>query len=534
MQPVDLALPSLKKHLLAVVALMSTLVLIYGRVGGFDYSGFDDQGYVVHNEMVRSGLTIEGVRWAFTAFHMSNWHPLTWISHMGDVSLFGETPGPQHLVNVVLHGLNSLLVYVLVSWLIRNWIGSLLAAFLFLAHPLHVESVAWIAERKDLLCGLFYLLALLAYVGYVARPGVGRYSLVAGAFALALLSKPMAVSLPLALLLLDYWPLNRLRDAVSGGRGQAWRVAIRLVAEKIPLFLLALASSVVTLVAQGAAIAPMERVPLVYRALNAIIAYSTYVRDALLPTKLAALYPLQPIDVIGALLPSLVVFGGITAASILYRKRYPWLLMGWAWFLLTLLPVIGLVQVGGQSHADRYMYIPSIGLLLALGAALSRLSDAALRKLTLGLAPLLVFYAFLAWVQVGYWSGPYMLFTHTLDVVGSHFQAHINLTPYFLQRGALDEAEKHAQEAVRLAPDSGIAQANLAAVRLQKNDYVGAERLLRRALEISPGDAEIMNNLGIALELQTRVDEARHYFAKALRTNPTLYKVRDNLKRVGG
>ena len=527
-----------REHVFVVFLLLLGLVLIYGRTGGFGYVDYDDVDYVVRNEAVRAGLTWHGIRWAFTAFYMSNWHPLTWISHMIDVSLFGLNPGPAHLVNAAFHGVNSLLVYLLALRLLRDWRASLLVAYLFLAHPLHVESVAWIAERKDLLCAMFFLLSLLAYLRYAARPSRGRYALVACAFVLALLSKPMAVTLPIVLLLLDFWPLGRMRGEPVMALGRRFPAYAVLFAEKIPLFALSLASGIVTLAAQKSAIAPLHLEPLGYRMMNAVVAYATYLHDTVVPTRLALLYPLTlHLGFLNSILPSLLVLGVISAAVLGCRKKCPWLLFGWLWFLLTLLPVIGLIQVGLQSHADRYMYLPSIGLFLALGAAVARLSRAASRKALLAFVPVLLFYSFLAWVQAGYWSNSYMLFTHVLDVVGESVQAHGSLAGFYLREGRLEKAEAEALKGVAVSPGSPLAYAAygvLGSVLEAKKDYAGAERAYRMALSKKPGDVKLLNQLGIVLEQQGRLAEARLFFAAALKLDPSSSQVRENLKGAGG
>ncbi|MHB8668718.1 MAG: tetratricopeptide repeat protein [Burkholderiales bacterium] len=525
-----------REHLFAVVLLLVALALIYGRTGGFDYVYYDDVDYVTGP--VRAGLSLEGVRWAFTAFYKTNWHPLTWISHMIDVSLFGLRPGPAHLVNVAFHGANSLLVYVLALALLRNWRASLLVAYLFLAHPLHVESVAWIAERKDVLCGMFFLLSILAYLRYATQPGARRYALLVFAFVLALLSKPMAVTLPLVLLLLDYWPLARLRSGPALILGRRLPAYALLFAEKVPLFALSLASSIVTLAAQKSAIAPLDAEPLSYRLMSSAVAYATYLRDTIVPTRLAILYPLtHQLGFLDSILPSVLLLALISGVVVYYRNRYPWLLFGWLWFVLTLLPVIGLVQVGSQSHADRYMYLPSIGLFLALGAAVARLSDTMSKRVLFAFAPVLVFYSFLAWIQVGYWSGSYMLYTRSLDVVGESLQARGGLAGFYLRIGWLQEAEAEAVKGVALSagsPSAYLAYGILAAVLETKKDYAGAERAYRMALRIAPGNAPLLNNLGTVLERQGRIKEARQYFAAALKADPYLHEAKVNLKRVGG
>ena len=529
-QPAPPATDEFSQHLIAATLLLVGLALIYGRSGGFDYVDFDDMDYVVRNEMVRVGLTTEGVRWAFTAFSMYNWHPLTWISHMLDVSLFGLAPGPAHIVNVAIHGANSLLVYLLALRLLRHWGASLLVAYLFMAHPLHVESVAWIAERKDVLCATFYLLSLLAYLRYAARPSALRYALVVCAFVLAWLAKPMAVSIPVVLLLLDYWPLGRLRAEPALLLGRRFPAYAVLLAEKLPLFALCLGAGMLTLAAQGRAVATIDRVVPVDRLMNAVVAYFTYLRDAIVPTRLAVLYPLAPVEFLTAFLPSLFVLVAISVAVVRSRKRFPWLLFGWLWFLLTLLPVIGLIQVGFQSHADRYMYLPSIGLFLALGAAVARLSAQASKKALLALAPALVFFSFLSWVQLGYWSGTYMLFTRVLDVVGETFVPHVMLTGFHLREGRLKEAEAHALKGLALNSDA-VAYAALGVVLVAKKDP-RAEEMLRMALSKDPDNAVMLNNLGNYVADQGRLAEAKQLFEAALKADPNLYKIKENLKRV--
>jgi protein O-mannosyl-transferase len=526
-----------REHILAVLLLLAGLALIYGRTGGFDYVYYDDVEYVVGNAAVRAGLTWHGIVWAFTVFYLSNWHPLTWISHMIDVSLFGLKPGPAHLVNAAFHGVNSLLVYVLALRLLRNWRASLLVAYLFLAHPLHVESVAWIAERKDVLCAMFFLLSLLAYLRYAARPSGRGYALVAFVFVLALLSKPMAVTLPVVLLLLDFWPLGRLRAEPVMVLSRRFPEYAVLFAEKLPLFALSLASGLVTMAAQKSAIAPLHLEPPSYRLANVVVAYATYLHDTIIPTRLAFLYPLGPINFFISILPSLLILAAISAVAIGCRKKCPWLLFGWLWFLVMLLPVIGLIQVGVQSHADRYMYLPSIGLFLALGAAVARLSLVVSQKVLLALAPVLLFYSFIAWIQVGYWSNSYMLFTHVLDVVGESVPARVNLTGFYLRGGRMKEAEAEALKGVAASRGSPLAFAAysvLGSVLDAKKDYAGAERAYRVALSKKPRDVKLLNQLGIVLEQEGRLEEARWFFAAALKLDPSSSFIRENLKRAGG
>lgn len=531
-RPIGLAATSARRHLLSFLLLSIGTVLIYGRVAGFGYAGFDDVEYVVKNAVVRNGLSLDGVRWAFTEFHLGNWHPLTTLSNMLDVTLFGLAPGPQHVVNVVLHLANSLLVYGLALVVLRHWGVSLVVAWLFMAHPLRVESVAWIAERKDVLCAFFFLLSLLSYLWHRRSPSLGRYTLVVVCFVLALLSKPMAVTLPIVLLLLDWWPLGRFTCATEVEFKHRIRLAVALVIEKVPLFLLAAASSAVTLVAQATNISNLEVLPFHQRVMNAVFAYAIYLRDTLIPTRLAALYPHTEINLLTKFLPAFAVIGGISIAVFVGRRRFPWFVTGWLWYLVMLVPVIGLVQVGTQSHADRYTYLPSIGLLLALGAALAGLSTERLRTALLGLAPVMLFYAAIAWVQVGYWADPYMIFTRVMDVVGDNYPSRVNLATHMHTNGKLEEAETHARRAIELQPNLPLGYGVLASVYLARRMFAEAEHSLREASQRAPDDARLLNNLGYSVEMQGRKVEARSYYEAALARDPALHGVRENLERV--
>lgn len=522
----------LRGLLLPALLLGIGTALIYGRVAGFDYANFDDVTYVLGYTAVREGLSLENVRWAFTEFHLGNWHPLTTLSHMLDVTLFGLDPGPQHVVNVVLHAINSILVYLLAQSLLRHRAASLVVAWLFMAHPLRVESVAWIAERKDLLCGLFFLLTLLAYLRHREAPSLRRYALVILCFVLALLSKPMAVTLPIVLLLLDYWPLNRLGVATAGPRERLWSGASALIIEKLPLFALSLASGIVTLVAQRGALSTLEGIPIIDRAMNAVLAYAVYLRDTLLPTELAAFYPYTPVEVWTEFLPALLLLVGISIAALAQSRKRPWLLIGWLWYVVTLLPVIGLVHVGSQSHADRYTYLPSIGLYLALGAALATLGVARWRTAALALAPLALFLAAIAWIQVGYWSGPLMIFTRVIDVAGDNYFARVNLASHMVSIGHIEEAEIHAMRAVELGPDRATTHEKLAHVRLSQGRFAEAEMGFRTSLALAPNDATVMNHLAFSLERQGRREEARALYEEAIARDPNLYGVRENLARL--
>lgn len=475
----------------ATVVLALATALIYGQVSAFDYVYLDDVDYVFAAP-IRDGLSLEGLKWAFTESYMSNWHPLTWISHMLDTSLFGTAPGPAHLVNVLIHCFNGLLLLQIGLRLGLTLAGSCLATMLFLIHPLHVESVAWIAERKDVLSTFFYFGALSVYVGYTQTPSSSRYFAVLTLFALALMAKPMAVTLPLACLLLDYWPgLNTQHSRVAERLPSIKSVPliIQLGIEKLPMFTLALASGLVTLLAQSTAMATLDAVPFGFRIMNAMIAYTSYLHDLVLPVNLAPFYPLKAIDFWREFLPATLTLLAMTGALIHFSRRSPPLLIGWLWFLITLLPVIGLIQVGSQSHADRYMYLPSAGLLLALGALLrSESVQAQARLLCLTLIPVLCCYSFLAWVQVGYWRNPPMLFGRVLDVSGHNYPAHVNLAAYYLGQRNFSSAKHHSTLAMQLSPDSPAPHRILGQMYLARKDPETAAREFRKALSLDPQD----------------------------------------------
>ncbi len=360
-----------QKPILPALALVLSTLLLYSPVTHHQFLNyFDDDFYITNNVHVRTGLSFENAGWAF-GFHEANWHPLTWLSHMLDCQLFGLNPGPHHLVNVLFHAINVLLLF----WLLQKATGavwrSFLVAALFAVHPLNVETVAWVAERKSLLCTLFSLLTVAAYGRYVRRPDVKNYLMVAGAFSLALMSKPMAVSLPLVLLLLDYWPLERYRDLPFVRK---WA---RLSKEKIPLFLLSAASSELTLLAQRAVGAMPAHLPLSWRLENAVVCYLAYIRKMAWPAQLAVFYPhpWHALPMPGVIAATIVLVAITAAVLFFHRTRY--LVTGWFLFFITLIPVIGIIQVGRQAMADRYAYVPCIGLFIVIAWGLGSMVEAA-------------------------------------------------------------------------------------------------------------------------------------------------------------
>ena len=520
-------------------AIFGLSLLVYRAAAGFGFVNVDDQTYVTANTVVQKGLTWEGLGWAFTSMEGSNWHPLTWLSHMADVSLFGLDAGKHHLVSILIHAVNSVLVF---AWLRRAtgslWRSALVGA-LFAVHPLHVESVAWISERKDVLSTLFWLAAMFAYLEWERHRDVRRHAILVSAVLLGLLSKPMVVTLPFALLLIDAWPLGRF-GGLDAEDPFDWRMLGPLLKEKLPLVALAVASAVVTILAQrGSAVVGLDDVTLPARVGNALVSFVTYLEKTFWPSPLAAFYPHPSVGGDGhpwtVVARSAAVLVAISAAAYLGRRRHPYLPWGWLWFLGTLFPVIGIVQVGLQSQADRYTYVPSIGILVAatwlagslVGAVRWRRAIAAVAAaasiLLLGVA---------ARAQVSTWNTSEALWRHALAVTSGNWQAWAGLGDALFeggrveesaeahrrslqirprnpvawnglgvsvgQLGRVDEAVAHFQEAVRLDPGYADAWYNLGTAHGLRGEHALAEACLARAVAIRPEDARLWANLAVA------------------------------------
>jgi len=476
---------------------------VYAGLAGHRFISLDDGRYVTANPRVAAGITWGGVVWAFTTWHAGNWHPLTWLSHMVDVQVFGLNPTGHHLVNLAWHCANTALVFaVLLRLTGARWRSAAVAA-LFGIHPLHVESVAWVAERKDLLATFFGLLALGAYGSYARRPGVGRYTTVAVALTASLLSKPMLVSLPFVLLLLDVWPLGRLAGATRPGRRLP-----RLLLEKLPLLTLAAASGVVTFLAQRGwgAVKPLAVLPASVRLTNAAMSYVVYLKKTIWPTDLAVYYPhadaLPPpwqIAAAGLLLTALSL---VAARQV---RRRPFLLTGWLWYLGTLVPVIGLVQVGGQALADRYTYVPLIGVFLALswGAAdLARRHRGGAAILGATAAAAIIALASVTWGQVRHWRDTASLFGHAVSVTEGNWMAFALLGKDALDAGRPAEAVAHLRRSLTINPYTTAAagiHTNLARALANTGDLEEAIEEYRRALSIDSSSERARRELAAIL-----------------------------------
>ncbi len=480
--------------MLVSLSLVLLIALLYFRVGGYEFIELDDNQYVANNAQVRQGVTWEGLSWALSSLSRSNWHPVTWLSHMLDVDLFGMDAGRHHLVNVLLHAFSAVLLFlVLRAMTTATWRSGFVAA-LFAVHPLHVESVAWIAERKDVLSGLFFMLTLLAYARYVRRPAVSSYLVLAALFLLGLMSKPMLVTMPFLLLLLDIWPLQR--TAVSGGslnsgvRALSWR---RLAAEKIPLLVLSIASAVITLIAQQKAMGLFDVLPLSTRAANAAISYVRYLVKMVWPANLAIPYPYaadrEPWWVIAA---AVVILVSVSLLVVRQIKSRPYLATGWLWYLIMLAPVSGLIQVGRQAMADRYTYLPLIGPFIAITWFMAETGHerTLVRKGVLPLMAIGVLAAFFAvsFVQLSYWQNGVSLFSHTLAVTSGNADAHKFFAIALSRRGQYEDAIRHFSSALNLRPDDAETQRNMGLTLVAMGRRTDAVAHFREAVRIAPDD----------------------------------------------
>lgn len=513
----------------AVGLLICIIAAVYWQTAGFDFINYDDQDYVVNNAMVNSGLTLQGVVWAFSSFDHANWHPLTWLSHMLAIEFFGLNPSGHHLANVVLHLANTLLLFFLLRQATGCRWRSLFTAALFGLHPLHVESVAWVVERKDLLSTLFMLLTMQAYGRYATSRTAAAYCAALLFFALGLMAKPMLVTLPFVLMLWDIWPLQRWQ---SGNRMKDF--FFKLVPEKTPFFLLTIASCIVTYLAQhqGGAVAISDAVPLSFRAMNAALSYWRYIGGMLWPANLAVIYPLpENISLIRGILAGTALLA-VTAVSIRLGRENPFLPVGWLWFLGTLVPVIGLVQVGQQAMADRYTYIPLIGLFIVISWGIPRLAQGSkLPRSVVPAAALAVLAALTActWFQTGYWKNSVTLFTHAGRAVAGNHIAHRILGNALAQQERYDEAGHAFQEALRIRPDDAQTHVDLGLMSARRGNTARALQHYRDALRIDPKSPFAHNNLGSLLADQGNFTEAIGHFHAVLEINPEWSDVHRNI-----
>ncbi len=508
----------------AVLLLVVAVLALFWPVRDYRFINFDDPEYAADNPQVREGLSLRSMVWALTATSTANWHPLTWLSHLADGQLFGQKPGGHHLVNVLFHAAGTLLLFLVWRGLTGACWPSLLVAALFGLHPLHVESVAWVSERKDVLSGFFWMLTMAAYLHQVRRPSPGRMLLTAACLALGLMAKPMLVTLPLVLLLLDWWPLGRFPR-----RAGEWpRVTGRLLLDKAPLFLLAAASGIITFLVQrqGGAVASIHKLTLSSRLAHAAVAYLWYAVKMVWPAHLGIIYlhPVVPPPAWQTLAGAGFLLAG-TIAALRWGSRRPFLLTGWLWYAVTLLPVIGLVQVGNQAVADRYSYLTLIGLfvMIAWGGGELAASSRTARLATAGAAVAVVLTLGLAARhQLGYWKDSETLFGRAVALSGDNWLARNSLGMAFGEQERLPEAEAELREAVRLEPRFALAHYNLGVTYLKMGKPREAQGALARAIEIRPDYTEAHYNLGVAFLNLGRIEEAMEEYREAIRLQPDL------------
>jgi tetratricopeptide (TPR) repeat protein len=538
-----------------VIFLIVACFIAFGRILVNDFINFDDNVYITENNHIKSGINIESIKWAITSPYASNWHPLTWLSHMLDWSLFKDNAGGHHFINLLLHIGNALLLFFFLSRTTKNiWPAAFVAA-LFALHPLRVESVAWAAERKDVLSAFFGLAALYVYALYAEEHKLSKYFLCLILFALGLTAKPMLVTLPFVLLLLDYWPLGRwsktpapvnLPAAATARAGKkktkqrradstkekkisapltsTSSIVRSLLGEKAPFFLLAIISSIITLWAQnkGGAIASLQKIPVAERLSNVIVSYVSYLGKTFWPVDLAVFYPYENS------LPSWQVFGaafillGISAAVIYFIKKAPFLFVGWFWYLGTLIPVIGLVQVGNQAIADRYTYLSSIGIgIMLIWSVVYLLPQEKLRKIILIPAAVIVLavLTFLTGQQCGYWKNSIELFNRTLQVTKANYLAHNNLGVALAEEGKNKEAIEHYLAAIDIDPHYADSHSNLGAALAAEGKNEEAIGQYLTAIDIDPQHADFHSNLGVALAAEGKNDQAIEHYLTAIKIN---------------
>jgi Flp pilus assembly protein TadD len=517
-----------------LLLIVATLVP-YSQVVNHQFINYDDRDYVTQNQHVQKGLTLESLVWAFTNTHAANWHPLTWLSHMLDCELYGLSPAGHHITNVLLHIANAILLFMVLRRMTGTLWNSAFVAALFALHPLHVESVAWVSERKDVLSTLFWMLTLWFYVGYVRRPVLWRYLVVLLTFAIGLMAKPMLVTLPFVLLLLDYWPLGRWKpDLLPSVNTVPQKPATtRPIWEKLPFLVLSALSCVMTVIAQRGALAPVEHVSIQMRIANALVSYVKYLEKTVWPNKLAIYYPypsnLSVYQVIGSSILILL----ISFLVLRVVRRHPYFAVGWFWYLGTLVPVIGLVQVGSQAIADRYSYVPLVGISIAIAWGIPAMIRTSWRHKPMflaGTAVLLLLCGLIrSWFQLSHWENSTAIFKHTIEVTTDNFVAHDSLGLAMSQQGNLEEAMAQYREALRIKPNYSKAHINLGTTLALLGRRDEAFKHFSEGLRYNPQSAEAHYNLGLIYAGTGDLDSGIIHFREALRIRPDYAKAHNNL-----
>ncbi len=527
------------RYFLICVFLVFAILVVYWPVTGHDFVAFDDDLYITKNTDIQTGLNWKGVKWVLTTTQAYNWHPLTWLSHMLDYRLFGTNAGAHHLTNLALHAVNTLLVFAVFGRMTgKIWRSAFIAA-LFALHPLHVESVAWVSERKDVLSTFFWALAVWFYIGYARHRRFSTYVPVVVCFVLGLMAKQMLVTLPFVLLLLDYWPLRRF--TAGGEKNPDGKCAFvpasfgNCLLEKLPLLALSVVASIIVFAVQdrAALVKSSNEIPIVCRLENTMLAYAGYIMKTFWPVNLGFFYPhlKDKIDLWQVCVDGLLVLS-ITFIIVRFRRKYPWLAVGWFWYLGTLVPVIGLVQVGLQSMADRYTYVPLIGIfIIVTWSAAEFLKPTKYRKVLLSIISLAVIavLSIVAWRQVHYWKDSVTLCNRALAVTTDNDMIHYELGDVLRSEGKIDQAIEQWHEALKIRPDAARANRDLGYALLEKGELDEAMFHFTEALRISPSLADVHNSVGYILVCKNRFEEAIEHFNEALRLRPGFAAAHDNL-----
>ena len=523
------------KSLIYLILVILTVV-VFRQLPSFDFINFDDTIYVTENVHIQSGLTIENLIWSFKTTYANFWHPLTWISHMLDYQLFGLNPGMHHVSSLLLHILNTLLIFTVFNRMTGKQLQSAVVAILFAIHPLHVEPVASISQRKDILSTLFWLLTMYAYARYVEFPKTGRYLAVLLFYIMGLMAKPMLVTLPFVLLLMDFWPLNRFRlDPADKQTNQSnAKTSIRwLIFEKTPLFVITFLFSIICIFAQGEAVQSLENIPLSLRLSNVFISYCQYLSKTIWPSHLAVFYPYPASYPIWQTAGSILLIASLSTIMICKAKKYPYMAVGWLWFIGTLVPVIGLVQVGSHAMADRYTYVPLIGLfiIVAWGCQDFFLNKYRFRRKIFGGLSCILLSALMvcAFIQVDHWRNSVSLFSHAIKVTNNNWLAYNNLGFTLSHVGKINAAMKNYLLAIEIKPNHYKAYNNLGALLSKQGKQNEAIEYFTKALSLKADYAEAHNNLGVAIAKLGRMKEAIEQFQEAIEVNPDYAEAYDNL-----
>ena len=521
---------------LTYLILIILTVAVFWQIPSFDFISLDDNIYITENTHIQSGLTIENIIWSFKTTYANFWHPLTWLSHMLDCQLFGLNPGMHHFSALLLHILNTLLLFTVFNKMTGKQLQSAVVAILFAVHPLHVESVAWISERKDILSTLFWLLTMYTYARYVEFPKTGRYLTVLLFYIMGLMAKPMLVTLPFVLLLMDFWPLNRFRlyPADKQINQSNPKTSIRwLIFEKTPLFIITFLFSIICIFAQGEAVQSLDSLPLSLRLSNVFISYSQYLSKILWPSHLAVFYPYPTSYPIWQVAGSVLLLVSLSVITISKARKYPYIAVGWLWFIGTLFPVSGIVQVGSHAMADRYTYVPLIGLFIIMawgGPDLFIEKYHFKKKLTGGISCILLFALMLcAFLQVNHWRDSISLFSHAINVTDNNWLAYNNLGGTLNVQGDYKKAIPYFRKAIEINPGHLKAHINIGLALSHIGENQEAIKHYLFVLKINPDNSEVHNNLGLLLAKKNNVKEAINHFKKAVSLNPDYAEAYNNL-----